>query len=126
MFMASGYIYEVNGQALEAPASCTWSLYFVSGEESGRDTLDGKMHIDDIAQKRKLSGITWSYPTKAQATSILQKFMAKRMMDIKYDDLLSGNIETRKFYMSDPTAQVYRWSDTQKHYVSLVFDLIEE
>lgn len=123
--MTSSYILEVNGQSLESPASCTWGLYFVSSEESGRDTLSGKMHIDDIAQKRKLSGITWSNQTEAQARLILKKFMKKRMMTVKYNDLLNG-IETRTFYMSDPSAQVYRWSANQKIYSQLAFDLIEE
>lgn len=120
------YIYKVNGQPLESPASCTWGLHFISSEESGRDTLDGEMHIDDIARKRKLSGVSWAYPTKSQAASILQKFMTKRMMSIEYEDLLSGQIETRTFYMSDPSAPVYQWSIDKKVYTSLGFDLIEK
>jgi len=128
--MTSAYIYEVNGQALEAPASCTWGLYFVSSDNTGRDTLDAKMHIDDIAVKRKLSNITWAYPTKEKATAILQKFLQpverpNRIVQIKYDDLLTGQIETRTFYMSDPSAPVYRWSNNAKIYTSLGFDLIE-
>lgn len=123
--MKSSYIRAVNGSALETPASCTWNLYFVSSEESGRDTLDGKMHIDDIAVKRKLSGITWAYPNEQQARTILKQFMAKRMMSITYDDLLEG-IQTRTFYMSDVVAPVYQWSDGMKYYTSLGFDLIEQ
>jgi hypothetical protein len=53
--MASSYILEVNGEALEAPASCTWALHFISSEESGRDTQSGKMTIDDIAHPSPLS-----------------------------------------------------------------------
>jgi hypothetical protein len=123
--MASSYILEVNGIALEAPASCTWGLHFLSSEESGRDTQSGEMNIDDIAQKRELSNISWAYPTETQARAVLQKFMTKRMMQIKYVDLLNG-IETRTFYMSDPTAQVYRWSDGMKIYTSLGFNLVEK
>ncbi len=118
-------IYEVNDNSLDMPSACTWSLYFVSSDESGRDNITGLMNIDDIAQKRKLSGVTWAYPDKEQATRVLQLFMQKRFMTIKYDDLLSGNIETRTFYMSDPSAPVYRWNDGMKIYTSLGFDLIE-
>jgi hypothetical protein len=123
--MASSYITKVNGVTLEAPASCTWGLHFLSSEESGRDTQSGLMTIVDIAQKRELSNISWAYPTEAQARTILAKFMTKRMMTIEYDDLLNG-VETRTFYMSDPVAQVYTWSANNKYYVSLGFNLIEQ
>jgi hypothetical protein len=123
--MNSSYILEVNDVALEAPASCTWGLHFLSSEESGRDTQSGKMTIDDVAQKRELSNISWAYPTDTQARSILQKFMAHRMMTIKYDDLLNG-VETRTFYMSDPVAQVYTWNANNQYYTSLGFNLIEQ
>jgi hypothetical protein len=123
--MTSSYILEVNNESLEVPASCTWGLHFISSAESGRDVQSAKMVIDDIAQKRELSNISWSYPTKEQARIILKKFMTKRMMTIKYDDLLNG-IETRTFYMSDPVAQVYTWSDEKQYYTSLGFSLIEQ
>jgi hypothetical protein len=84
------------------------------------------MTIDDVAKKRELSGISWAYPTWREASEILQLFMEKRMMQIKYDDLLTGTTQTKIFYMSDPSAQAYRWSDGMKYYMSLGFNLIEQ
>lgn len=118
-------IYKVNGTLIpKTPASCTWGLYFISSEESGRNTQDGLMNIEDIAKKRKLSGISWAYPTEAEARSVLALFMAKRIMTLQYDDLLNG-LETREFYMSDISAPVYRWSDSMKICTQLGFDLVE-
>ncbi len=120
-------IYKVNGQALKTPASCTWGLYYVSSEDSGRDiALDAKMHIDTLATKRKLSGVTWTNITNTEATQILQLVHAKRMMTLEYDDLLSGHKETRTFYISDPSAQIYRWSVGMKIIAVLGFDFIEQ
>lgn len=119
-------IYEINDTAIKTPSSCTWGLYYVSSEDSGRDTTDGKMSIDTIAVKRKLSGVTWQNITKAEASTILTAVHAKRFMTVKYEDAMSGTIETRTFYISDPSAPVYRWSSGLKIYSSLGFDFIEQ
>ena len=119
-------IYEINGTSLKTPASCTWGYNFISGENSGRDTLDSLMHIEELGAKRKLSGVVWNNITNTEATEILQLVTAERMMLLKYDDLLSGNIETRTFYISDPSAQVYRWSVGMKIIAVLGFDFIEQ
>jgi hypothetical protein len=119
-------IYEINGTLIKTPSSCTWGLYYVSSEDSGRNTTDGKMSIDTIAVKRKLSGVTWANITQAECASILQAIHAQRMMSVKYADAMSGTIQTRTFYISDPSAPVYRWSDGLKIFSSLGFDFIEQ
>jgi hypothetical protein len=119
-------IHKVNGITLKTPASCTWGFNFISGENSGRDTLDSLMHIEELGTKRKLSGVTWNNITDTEATEILQLVTAKRMMTLQYDDLLSGNLETRIFYISDPSAQVYRWNVGMKIIAVLGFDFIEQ
>ena len=43
----------INDIAVKTLQDCTWSLQDLSSEDSGR-TLDGIMHKDIVAQKRKL------------------------------------------------------------------------
>jgi hypothetical protein len=119
-------IYKINGTSLKMPAACTWGYRFLSSEESGRDTQNGEMSIDDVAVKRTLSGVSWAYPTYAEATAILQLLLAKRFMSIEYDDLLSGNRETRTFYCSDPSVPIYQWTVNQKICTSVGCDLVEK
>lgn len=119
-------IYEINGTPIKTPSSCTWGLYYVSSEDSGRNTSDGKMSIDTITVKRKLSGVSWNNATPPEVSDILTLVHAKRMMTVKYEDAMSGSIETRTFYISDPSAPVLRWSVGLKMYSSLGFDFIEQ
>ncbi|MDF2510472.1 MAG: hypothetical protein K0S04_338 [Herbinix sp.] len=118
-------IYEINNTPVKTPSSCTWGLNYISVEDSGR-TLDGEMHIDPVTTKRKLDNVAWNGLDNVEAAAILQLVNQKRFMTVKYDDALTNTVQTRTFYIGDPTAQTYSWRVGNKIFSSLAFNFIEK
>lgn len=117
-------IKEINSVPIKCPSSCTWELSDISSDDSGR-TTDGKMHIDRIAQKRTLNAV-WNGLTNAEAATLLQAVNASVFMSVKYDDAMSGNTETRKFYVGSKSAPVHMWNSGTKVFTSISFNFIEQ
>lgn len=113
---------EINGYAT-TPSEMTWNLYDASTSETGR-TLDALMHKDVVAQKRTLS-LQWNGPRPAEASSILTAVNSSVFFPVKYPDPMSGNMETRTFYVGDRTTPFKLWTADNKIYSSISFDLIE-
>lgn len=114
-----------DGVEVKDPSSFQWDISDISSEESGRSTNDGKANKDIIASKRKLS-IVWSNPTKNEASTILQLITGKAFINVTYPDALSGNTETRKFYVGDRSAPMRRWTIDEKAYSSVSFNFVEQ
>lgn len=112
----------VNGVAIKTPSSFSWGLQDVSDSASGR-TQDALMHKNRIAQKRKLS-LSWLAPTPAETAAILQAFNPE-YISITYPDAMSGQNETRTFYVGDRSAPMKIWNVGHKRYETLSFDVIE-
>lgn len=113
---------EINGYAT-TPSEMTWGLYDVSSSETGR-TLDALMHKDVVAQKRTLS-LQWNGVRPAEASAILKAVNSDVFFSVKYPDPMSGNPETRTFYVGDRTAPYKLWTTDNKIYSSISFELIE-
>lgn len=121
-------ILEINGVAVKDPSALNWGISDVSSDESGRSTNDGKAQKDVLAQKRKLE-ISWSQPTKQEVSTILTAVnytTVGSFFSVKYPDAMSGNNETRVFYVGDRTAPMRTWTFNNKAYTSLSFSIIEQ
>ena len=112
----------VDGVEMPCPSSFTWGLQDVSDSDAGR-TLDALMHKNRIAQKRKI-GLQWAGKNPSETSFILQAFNPE-YVQVTYPDAMSGQNETRTFYVGDRSAPVWRWFHNKKIYENISFDLIE-
>lgn len=115
-------ILKVNGNPIPEPTSMSWGLQDISNDKAGR-TEDTKMHKKRIGQKRKIE-LSWHNISKEQAAEILQAFNPE-YIDVTYPDPMSGNDETREFYVGDRTAPFKLWSVGQKIFSEVSFNIIE-
>lgn len=114
---------KVNGVSLPCPASFQWSLQDVSASDAGR-TQDSTMYKMTVSQKRKLV-VEWSFKDWTDASAILQAVNGSEYLSVEYPDMLSGEYETRTFYIGDRTVPVKFWW-VNRHLVEKVsFDFIE-
>lgn len=118
----------VDGTAISPdPAELSVELYDVSNEDSGR-TLDGIMHKNRIATKRKLV-MKWPAVEKDVASAIIQPFLPE-YISITYYDPYDAATETRTFYTGDKKMPVLFWYEntpqgTRKYYSNISVDAIE-
>ena len=115
---------KLNGETIETPAKIEWSLQDLSSDSSGRTIDDGTMHKDRLAQKRKLT-CTWPPMSWAQAALLLQKVSTNTFFAITYPDMLSGQEETRTFYVGDRKASTLFCKDGDQWVNGIAFDFIE-
>ncbi len=101
--------FQINGVAVKTPQGCTWSLQDLSSDDSGR-TLDGLMHKDIVAQKRKLV-CKWATMTWAEC-SIIADFMKNRGVKVvlTYPDIMTGTYISKDFYTGDMTVPYFDWT----------------
>lgn len=112
----------VDGVAMPCPSTFDWNLQDISAAESGRsdDTL---MHKNRVGQKRKIS-LAWVAKDWRTTSKILKAFNPEYIM-VRYPDMMSGNYETREFYVGDRTAPVLFWWVGNKRIEQVSFDIIE-
>lgn len=115
-------ILQVNGTYIPDPSSLQWGLQTVSDSNAGR-TTDGKMHVNRIAQKRKLN-LSWTGVSFAVAAEILNA-VNPETFSVTYLDALTNTRLTKTFYVGDRTAPVYSYHDGYKWYSNVSFDIIE-
>ena len=115
---------KINGIEVKTPSSFTWGLQDLSSEDTGR-TLDGVMHKDLIAQKRKLDCV-WNNLTRQETAILLQAVNSSVFLQITYPDALTGTDQTRTFYTGDKTAPVLMWVGTKQIYSTITFNFIEK
>lgn len=112
----------VDGVAIPCPSVYEWGLNDISAAESGR-TDDTLMWKNRVGQKRKLH-LQWNGTDKQTTATILQAFNPE-YVQVTYEDSMSGSLETRTFYVGDRSAVVKVWTDGNKQYGSISFDIIE-
>ena len=115
-------ILQVNGIWIPDPSSLQWGLQTVSDQNAGR-TTDGKMHVNQITQKRKLE-LSWAGVSFAVASEIL-KAVNHETFNVTYLDALTNTRLTKEFYVGDRTAPVYSYCDGYKWYSNVNFNIIE-
>lgn len=104
------------------PSAYKWGLQDISSPASGR-TLDGMMHKERVAQKRKLELSFWGLK-KSETARVLQAFNPE-YIDVEFEDAMTGEREVRTFYTGDKTAPVWTWTVDNKIYEKISFNLIE-
>lgn len=111
------------------PDGVSWGLMDISAADAGRVQDAGTtMYKDRVGQKRKLQ-LSWTNPTLAQASAILQAFNPEYVF-VRYVDILAGGFQTREFYVGDRTApfrqiDVYDATGRKSQMSTLSFDIIE-
>ena len=104
------------------PSKVDWGYQDVSQGDSGRDDT-GYMYKGKVTEKIKLQ-LTWSAVSPEKASVILQAFKPEYFY-IRYFDPEINGYRIMEAYSGDKTAPVKIWSDNQKIYESLNFDVIE-
>lgn len=112
----------VDGVAMPCPSVFSWGLQDISAAESGR-TDDMTMHKNRVGQKRKIS-LQWNGKDWATTSKILKAFNPE-YIQVRYPDMMSGEYETRTFYVGDREAPVKWWWIGNQRTESIGFDIIE-
>lgn len=123
MTLESTVMLTVNGTELPCPSAFTWSLQDVSASDAGR-TQDALMHKMLVAQKRKLV-VEWAFKEWSEVSSILQTVNESEYLTVNYPDMMSGEYETRTFYIGDRTVPVKLWWTNKQLMERVSFDFIE-
>lgn len=113
---------KVDGVAIPCPSSFEWGLQDISPAESGR-TDDTLMHKNRIGQKRTIS-LQWNGKDWNETSLILKAFNPE-YISVTYPDMMSGETETRTFYVGDRSAPVKWWWVGNQRMESISFDIIE-
>lgn len=120
--MADEIVLMVDGVEAPCPSTFTWGLQDVSAAESGR-TDDTIMHKNRVGQKRKIS-LGWN-AKDWQTTALIMRMFNPEYVSVRYPDMMSGQYETRTFYVGDRTAPVKWWWAGNQRTESISFDIIE-
>ena len=100
---------------IPVPTTWTWSYYDLSSDDSGR-SLDGKMHKDIVAVKRKHE-CTWQNVTADVAQAIMNPFKEFVFTNIQFYDVYAGGYTDVRVYTGDVTATA------RNAYGQTVFDI---
>lgn len=114
--------WKVGNTDMPCPSTWQWGLMDVSAAESGR-TETGKMFKNRIAQKRKIQ-VGYNGINDTDAHTVLSAINSE-YFNVTYYDPLSGQNDTRTFYVGDRSAPVKWWFSGKHIYETLTFDLIE-
>lgn len=120
--MANEIMITVDGVAMPCPSAFTYGLQDVSAAESGR-TDDAIMWKNRVAQKVKIN-LTWAVKDWRETAVIMQAFNPE-YVTVRYPDMLTGDYQTKVFYVGDRSAPVKIWWANKKIIESISFDIIE-
>ena len=106
------------------PDAIGWGLQDISSSDAGR-VLDSSntMYKNRTSQKRKVS-LSWTNPSLEDASAILRMFNPEYVY-VRYLDVMSGEYETRQFYMGDRSAPFRMITVNGAVISTLSFDIIE-
>lgn len=104
------------------PSKMDWGYQDVSQGDSGRDDT-GYMYKGKVTDKVKLQ-LTWSAVTPAKASIILKAFKPEYIY-VRYFDPELNQYRVMEAYTGDKSAPVKMWTENQKLYETVSFDVIE-
>ena len=104
------------------PSSLKYSLQDVSQGDSGRDDT-GYMYKGRVTQKVKLE-LVWKAVNPTTASQILSAFDPEYLY-VRYFDAKLGAYRIMEAYVGDRSAPVKIWSQDNKLYETVGFDVIE-
>ena len=120
-------MFKVNGvDVVKDPSSFEWGKYRISSDDAGRDQ-NGLMYLETITEKRTI-GLTWLGLHQSDVYALLRQFSGD-FFTVTYIDPEQSPDErttvTKTFYRGDASAPVRMWTDGQKLYSNLAFQIIE-
>lgn len=106
---------------LPVPAVFVWHEHDISSSEAGR-LENMKMLKMRLGQSRSID-VEWSYPTLAEAASILTAFDSEYVKVTCLDAKAGGDV-TKVFYVGDRTSPL--WNNTRGRWQSVGFTIIQQ
>lgn len=121
----SQYFFQLGDITIQpaSPGGLKWSIMSVQSADSGR-AEDGTMIATLVAKKRKLE-LKYANLTPEDAKAILEEVCGDMFFEVTYYDVLSGEQETRTFYVGDRSLDWYNFN-IEKGIENLAFNLIEQ
>jgi len=92
------------------------------GNSTGR-TIDGLLHRDRIAVKRKLE-MSFNMLTGSELSTLLKQ-ISGTFFDVEYPDPQTGLMEIKNFYVGDRTSPIALLRDGVYYWSNVSFNFIE-
>lgn len=106
---------------IPTPSKFEQILIDISAPDAG-GTEDNVMHKMRQGQKIRIN-LEWSYPTIADASSILSTFNSEYVL-VNYLDAKAGAWQDRRFYIGDRNAPL--WNSARGRWTSVSFPIIQQ
>lgn len=113
---------KINGTKLKDPSAMGFKFADISQSSSGR-TQSGVMYKNRVTSKITIS-LTWNMPTPEETAFILTKTKPE-YFKVTFINPENNREVTKEMYRSDVTTPVKMWTDNNKRYSQVTFDLIE-
>lgn len=113
---------KINGVAIKDPSALGFKFSDISQSNSGR-TQSGLMYKNRVTSKITLS-LTWNMPTPAETAKILT-VTKPEYVRVTFTNPETNSEVTKEMYRSDVSTPVKIWTDKNKRYSQITFDLIE-
>lgn len=111
---------KVNGNTIPTPSDFSVGVQDISKAER---VATGDMVIDRITTKIKLN-MKWNYLTATQLSSLLTA-IDQVTFSVTYPDPRTNSTQTRRFYVGDRNAGMYRYRNGNPEYIDVGFNFIE-
>lgn len=115
---------QINGVNVKTPKSYIFSVMDLDGKTER--TASGKMKRDRIATKRRLE-LEWGHLSDSEVSTIMNA-VSPVFFPVTYPDALTGNQQTKTFYVGDRTSPAYSWDPTMQRakWEGLSLNLVEQ
>lgn len=111
----------INGVAVTAPKTFQVTISDLDGET--HRNARGQMIRDRIAVKRRLE-CEWPALNDSQISTLL-KAVQNEFFQVRYPDPMTGNNQTKTFYVGDRTSPMYRKVGNSHLWEGLSMNLVE-
>lgn len=112
---------EINNSPIPTPDGFKVGIMDISDAERN---AKGDMLIDRIATKRKLE-LSWKFLDSNELSKLLQ-LVNNVFFFVKYPDPMTGNLETKTFYVGDRTVPMCMFKEGKVLWTDIGFNFIEK
>ena len=115
---------KINGVDIpKYPSTFSVAISDLDDGTSTTRTMDGMLHRDRIAVKRKLE-LKFALLKWAELSTLLNQIQDVFFM-VTYPDPMTGNVQTKEFYVGDRSAPVGLIRDGEYYWTGISFNFIE-